>query len=85
MIKTVLVDNLTKEDALIYEDNIIRALQMNDLCINTKRSDLIAKYKNVYMKQYYQDNTEQREHKKQRARQRYQKKKLEKQQQNSLP
>ena len=64
MIKTVLVDNLTKEQAYQYEDNIIRALKMNNLCINERRSGLIeTNDKNAYMrryyKQYYEDNKEQ--------------------------
>lgn len=77
MVKTVLVDNLSKEEALKYEDNIIQALKMNDLCINERRSGLIktndktAYYKelrknnpkyheqyNEYHKQYYENNKE---------------------------
>lgn len=58
MIKTVLVDNLTKEEAYQYEDNIIRALQMNDLCINTNRSGLITNDINTYQKEYRKENKE---------------------------
>lgn len=62
MEKTVLVDNLTKEQAYQYEDNIIRALQMNDLCINKQRSGLIeANDVNAYMREYRKNNTEYRE------------------------
>jgi len=53
MTKTVLVDGLTKEQAYQYEDNIIQALKMNDLCINERRSGLIrVNDVNAYMKQY---------------------------------
>lgn len=54
MEKTVLVDNLTKEQAYLYEGNIIQALDMNDLCINSYRSGLITND----AKQYYEDNKE---------------------------
>lgn len=65
MEKTVLIDGLSsKKEALIYEDNIIRAL--NNLCINERRSGLISvNDKNAYMREYYQNNTEYREQKKQ--------------------
>ena len=56
MVKTVLVDNLTKEQAYQYEDNIIRALKMNDLCINEQRSGLIASDRNAYNEQWRLDN-----------------------------
>jgi hypothetical protein len=97
MIKTVLVDNLTKEQAYQYEDNIIRALQMNDLCINKQRSGLIeVSDKNAYNRELLKNNIEYRERQKQRAnqwqkdnkekkreynKQRYERKKLEKQNQ----
>lgn len=97
MIKTVLVDNLTKEQAYKYEDNIIQALCMNGLCINSYRSGLISVNDiNAYQKQWYEDNIEQkreyqkqryendseyRERKKQQVKQRRLKKKLEKQNQ----
>lgn len=58
MIKTVLIDGLTKEQAYQYEDNIIRALSMNDLCINKQRSGLITNDMNVYNKQRYENNKE---------------------------
>ena len=59
MEKTVLVDSLSKEDAYIYEGNIIRALQMNNLCVNEQRSGLIrASDVNAYNKQYYEKNKE---------------------------
>lgn len=66
MIKTVLVDNLSsKAKALIYEDNIIRALSMNDLCINERRSGLICVSDiNAYMREYRDNNTEYRENEK---------------------
>lgn len=89
MVKTVLVDNLTKEEALKYEDNIIRALKMNDLCINKLRSGLITvSDKNAYMKQYQKEyQKEYRENNKEKIqeqrRQRRLKKKLQKQ--TSLP
>lgn len=72
MIKTVLVDNLTKEEALKYEDNIIRALQMNNLCINERRSGLIeVSDVNTYMRKYRKDNPEYRERQKQCNKQYY--------------
>jgi hypothetical protein len=58
MEKTVLIDNLTKEQAYQYEDNILRALSINNLCINTNRSGLITNDKNAYQKQRYEDNKE---------------------------
>lgn len=75
MIKTVLIDNLTKEEAYQYEDNIIQALKMNNLCINSNRSGLIADDINAYMKEYYENNTEFRECRKQQAKQYYEKNK----------
>lgn len=72
MIKTVLVDNLSsKEEALIMEDNIIRALSMNNLCINERRSGLIASDENAYKRGYYENNNEYRERAKQRCKQYY--------------
>jgi acetyl/propionyl-CoA carboxylase alpha subunit len=72
MIKTVLVDNLTKEQAYQYEDNIIRALQMNDLCINTNRSGLIrVSDTNAYQRELLKNNPEYREREKQYCKQRY--------------
>lgn len=61
MIKTVLIDGLSKEEAYKYEDNIIRALNMNNLCLNTKRSGLIEAsdinaYRREYMKQWHENN-----------------------------
>lgn len=101
MEKTVLIDGLTREEALKYEDNIIRALSMNDLCINKQRSGLITNDRNAYMKELLKNNTEYRERQNQRAKQYYEdnkekileqqrqqrlKKKLEKQtNQTSLP
>lgn len=87
MEKTVIKDNLTKEEALKKEDALIQ--ELNDLCINERRSGLITKDKNEYQKQYYEDNTEyykqyyedNKERIKEKRRQRYQRKKLEKQQQ----
>jgi len=62
MEKTVLVDNLTKEQAYQYEDNIIRALKMNNLCINEQISGLIeANDINAYKREYRKNNTEYRE------------------------
>lgn len=69
MIKTVLVDNLTKEQSYQYEDAIIRGLQMNNLTINERRSGLIASDENVYKREYYENNSEYRECNKQRAKQ----------------
>lgn len=71
MEKTVLVDNLTKEQSYQYEDNIIRALKMNDLCINTNRSGLITDDINAYHKQHYENDTEFREREKERSKQWY--------------
>lgn len=74
MIKTVLVDNLTKEQSYQYEDAIIRGLQMNNLAINKQRSGLFrTNDKNVYNKQYhkqrYETDDEYRERAKQQAKQ----------------
>lgn len=70
MEKTVLIDGLNKQDAFMYEDNIIRALKMNDLCINERRSGLIkVSDVNAYQRELYQNNPEYREHKKQRSKQ----------------
>lgn len=85
MIKTVVVDNLTKEEALKKEDALIQ--ELNDLCVNERRSGLIANDINAYHRECYKNN---QEHKKQyyennkerileRAKQRYLKKKLTKQ------
>lgn len=52
MEKTVLMDGLTLEEALKYEDNIIQRLKINDLCINKNRSGWIAKNnKNAYIRE----------------------------------
>lgn len=86
MIKTVLVDNLTtKKESLIYEDNIIQALQMNNLCINSYRSGMITSNENVYQKDYqreYRENNREQynEYHKQKQRQYRLKKKLERKQ-----
>lgn len=69
MIKTVLVDNLTKEEALKYEDALIQELQMNDLCINSKRSGLIANDINSYNRELLKNNTEYHENHKQLCKQ----------------
>lgn len=58
MVKTVLIDNLTKEQALKYEDNIIQALKMNNLCINEQRSGFITNDKNAYNREYLKNNPE---------------------------
>lgn len=58
MEKTILANGLTKEEALKYEDNIIQALSMNDLCINSKRSGLITSDINVYQKDYQKEYRE---------------------------
>lgn len=72
MTKTIIVDNLTKEEAYQYEDNIIRALQMNDLCINERRSGLIeVSDKNAYQKELLKNNIEYRERQKQLRKQWY--------------
>ena len=65
MEKTILVDNLSKEEALKYEDNIIQALSMNNLCINKKRSGLITDDKNAYEKELLKNNPEYHERRKQ--------------------
>lgn len=95
MEKIVIQDNLTKEEALKKEDELIQELRVNDLCINSKRSGLIANDKNVYMSEYYKNNKEYRERTNQQRkqwqednkekwneyrRQRYLKKKLQQQQ-----
>lgn len=95
MTKTVLVDGLSKEQAYKYEDNIIQALKMNNLCINSNRSGLIADDINAYQREYLKNNPEYRERLNQRAKQwrldnpeyhkqYYKRKKLEKQQQTSV-
>jgi hypothetical protein len=64
MEKTVIEDNLTKEEALKKEDVLIQ--ELNDLCINSNRSGWIAKNdKNAYARELYQNNPEYRERKKQ--------------------
>lgn len=66
MVKTVLIDNLTKEEAYKYEDNIIQALSKNNLCINEKRSGFIeVSDKNGYQKELRKNNPELREREKQ--------------------
>lgn len=75
MIKTVLVDNLTKEEALKYEDALIQSLQMNNLCINRQRSGLIASDKNAYHRELLKNNPEYREREKQLCKQWYEKNK----------
>lgn len=59
--KIVLIDGLSKVDAYNYEDNIIRALKMNNLCINELRSGLITSDKNAYKRELRKNNTEYRE------------------------
>lgn len=83
MEKTVLVDNLTKGQAYQYEDNIIQALQMNNLCINSYRSGLIeVSDKNAYMRRYYKQwQKDNREKWNEYQRQYYKRKKLKKQNQ----
>lgn len=63
MIKTVLVDNLTKEEALKKEDALIQELRFKNLCINERRSGLIEvsdinAYQREHQKQYYENNKE---------------------------
>lgn len=73
MIKTVLIDGLTKEESYQYEGKIIDALQMNDLCINKQRSGLIeVSNPNAYHKELLKNNPEYCNHKKQYTKQ-YQK------------
>jgi hypothetical protein len=70
MEKTVLVDNLTKEQAYQYEGKIIDALSMNNLCINNQRSGLIEVSDiNGYMRELYKNNAEYQERQKQRTKQ----------------
>jgi hypothetical protein len=70
MIKTVLVDNLSKEQAYQYEDALIQALRMNDLCVNSNRSGLIfVSDENAYKRELLKNNTEYREREKQRTKQ----------------
>lgn len=76
MIKTVIKDGLTKDEALKMEDELIQALRFIDLCINERRSGLISvSDENVYYrerrKQHYQNNSEFREKEKQRSKQNY--------------
>lgn len=56
MTKTVLIDGLTKDEAYKYEGNIIQALSMNDICINSYRSGLIANDINAYYRKYRENN-----------------------------
>lgn len=67
MVKTVIQDNLTKEEAYQLEDALIQAL--NDLCINERRSGLITNDVNGYKRELYNNNTEYREREKQRSKQ----------------
>lgn len=69
MTKTVLVDNLTKEQAYQYEGKIIDALSMNNLCINQQRSGLIKSDENAYHKELLKNNPEYHENQKQRCKQ----------------
>ena len=69
MVKTVLIDGLSKQESFIYEGKIIDALSMNNLCINSNRSGLITNDKNAYQRELYENNTELRERKKQRGKQ----------------
>lgn len=70
MTKTVLVDNLTKEQAYQYEGKIIDALSMNNLCINQQRSGLIkVSDENAYHRELLKNNTEYRERKKEQVKQ----------------
>lgn len=71
MIKTVLMDGLSKEQAYQYEDNIIRALQMNNICLNEQRSGLIANDINAYHKELLKNNPEYYENQKQLCKQWY--------------
>lgn len=63
MVKTVIQDNLTKEEALKKEDALIQELRLKDLCINSNRSGLIRvsdinAYQREHQKQYYENNKE---------------------------
>ena len=70
MEKTVLIDGLSKVDAYNYEDNIIRALKMNNLCINELRSGLVSvNDKNAYKRELRKNNTEYRERQNQQVKQ----------------
>lgn len=65
MEKTVIQDNLTKEEALKKEDELIQALRLKDLCINSNRSGLIrVTDKNAYNREYYKNNSEYRKRRK---------------------
>lgn len=56
----VIVDDLTKEEALLLEDKIIQFYKKNNLCINKNRSGQCTKnmreYKRNYNKQWRQNN-----------------------------
>lgn len=71
LFKTVIQDNLTKEEALKKEDELIQELAKDGLCINTNRSGLITSDANVYMRELRKTNTEYRERENQYHKQRY--------------
>ena len=74
IIKTVIKDGLTKEQAVQLEDELIIEYTKESKCINSKRSGWIAKNdKNVYAIELYKTNEEFREKRKKRERERYHK------------
>lgn len=72
MIKTVIQDGLTKEQAVQLEDELIVKYRNENRCINQQRSGNIYKNdKNAYAKEYYKTNEEYKEHQNNKAREYY--------------
>lgn len=71
MIKTVIQNNLTKEQSYQLEGELIQDLNKKDLCINERRSGLITNDMNAYIKEYRENNTEYQERQKEYDKQRY--------------
>lgn len=74
IVKTVIQDGLTKEQAVQLEDELIIKYRNENRCVNQYRSGWIEKNdKNVYAKEFYKTNEELREKRKKRERERYHK------------
>jgi hypothetical protein len=70
MIKTVIQDGLTKEQAVQLEDELIVKYRNENRCINEVRSGWIRKKDiNAYARELYQNNTEYRERQRQQCKQ----------------
>lgn len=74
MVKTVIQDKLSKEEAVKLEDELIVKYTKEGKCINKFRSGWIEKNdKNAYAKERYKTNDEFREKRKKKERERYHK------------